>query len=154
MSLYQHQGRAQNAFSNQMTPRTLSQSLQSVNPNSSPIPGGPNPNLGLQAAQGQAMASAQQRAHLAQQAQQVANQFGNNQGPGNLQRPQAPGSLGLKPGQAGNGMGQVPNAQAGVPPRPFDWEKISDAELIETGKGMLPKLGAQIKVCICVTAEV
>lgn len=114
--------------------------------------------MGLQAAQGQAMASAQQRAHLAQQAQQVANQFGNNQGPGNQQRPQMPGGLGLKPGQPA--AGPVSNPQTGAPPRPFDWEKISDAELIETGKSMLPKLSAQIKVrlpasglLVCLTGD-
>lgn len=142
MSLYQHQGRA---FSNQMTPRTLSQSLQSVNPNSSPIPGGQNANMGMQAGQSQAMASAQQRAHLAQQAQQVAAQFNNNQGQGNAPRPPAPVGLGLTAGQPG--VRPIPNAQTGAPPRlPFNWEKISDAELIETGKSMLPKLSAQIKV--------
>ncbi|KAJ9108954.1 hypothetical protein QFC21_000276 [Naganishia friedmannii] len=151
MSLYQHQGRAQSAFSSQMTPRTIAQSLQSAgNPNSSPVSTiQPNQNVNMQMAQGQAMAAAQQRAHLAQQAQQAANQFvPNNQGGiGNQQ--QMPG--------AGNGQGPPPG-QAGIyqPPRPnqpppngpsraFNWEKISNDQLIETGKGMLPKLAAQIK---------
>lgn len=98
------------------------------------------------------MAAAQQRAHLAQQAQQAANQFvpGNQGGLGNQPQMQIPG--------AGNGQGPSPG-QAGInqPPRPnqppqngpsraFNWEKISNEQLIETGKGMLPKLAAQIKV--------
>jgi hypothetical protein len=105
----------------------------------------------MQMAQGQAMAAAQQRAHLAQQAQQAANQFvPNNQGGiGNQQQ--------IPMSSAGNGQGPQPG-QAGQPPRPnqppqngpirsFNWEKISNEQLIETGKGMLPKLAAQIKVC-------
>lgn len=106
--------------------------------------------MNLQVAQGQAMAAAQQRAHLAQQAQQAATQFGNNQGPGNQQKSQVLGggnAQGLKPGQSGNTLGLGPNTQNVQASRPFEWEKISDAELIETGKGMLPKLGAQVKVC-------
>ena len=109
---------------------------------------GPNPNMNMQAAQGQAMAAAQQRAHLAQQAQQVVNQFGNN-GMNNQQMNQVPvggGGQVPKAGQPGHNIGPGPNNVNGPPPRTFEWEKISDAELIETGKGMLPKLAAQIKV--------
>lgn len=94
------------------------------------------------------MAAAQQRAHLAQQAQQIANQFGNN-GMNNQQMNQAPvggGEQGPKPGQAGSNIGPGSNNANGPAPRTFEWEKISDTELIETGKGMLPKLAAQIKV--------
>lgn len=94
------------------------------------------------------MAAAQQRAHLAQQAQQVANQFGNN-AMGNQQSippPNGGNGQGLKPGQPGNTVGPGPGNPNVPPQRTFDWEKISDAELIETGKGMLPKLAAQIKV--------
>jgi hypothetical protein len=145
MSLYQHQGRAQSAFSSQMTPRTIAQSLQTAgNPNSSPVSTiQSNQNVNMQMAQGQAMAAAQQRAHLAQQAQQAANQFvPNNQGGiGNQQ--QIPMS---QPGHAGQPPRPNQPPQNG-PIRSFNWEKISNEQLIETGKGMLPKLAAQIKVC-------